>query len=179
MIFVPVLTGFLIESFVVNFDIYEKNKAGIETISSAKEDEFEMRKLAAERQNKRVASQQESYELPDDIHPQVKRVEGLLKDRKNLEEVEKKIYGFDDIVQKALIKSLRKSLDAAKKRYRINSIVERQSTKKSMQLEADVNALKQKLRQSRSESFSLEAVIERMEETNTPPPPPPFPPASP
>ena len=30
-------------SFVVNFDICEKNKAGIETISSAKEDEFEMK----------------------------------------------------------------------------------------------------------------------------------------
>ena len=42
MMFVPVLTGFLIESFVVNFDIYEKNKAGIETISTAKNDEFEI-----------------------------------------------------------------------------------------------------------------------------------------
>ena len=177
--FVPVLTGYLIESFVVNFDIYEKNKAGIQTISSAKEDEFEMRKLAAERQNKRVASQQESYELPDDIHPQVKRVEGLLKDRKNLEEVEKKIYGFDDIVQKALIKSLRKSLDDTKRRNRINSIVEKHATKRSKELEADINTLKHKLRQGRSSSLSLEAVIESIEEANTPPPPPPFPPRTP
>ena len=177
--FVPVLTGFLIESFVVNFDIYEKNKAGIETISTAKNDEFEMRKLAAERENKRVKSQQETYEIPDDIHPQVKHVEGLLKERKNLEEVEKKIYGFDDIVQKALIKSLRKSLDDTKRRNRINSIVEKHATKRSKELEADMNTLKHKLRQGRSSSLSLEAVIESIEEANTPPPPPPFPPRTP
>ena len=133
MMFVPVLTGFLIESFVVNFDIYEKNKNGIEEISSAKKDAYEVRRLQAG--GDLIAKKRAMTSMDMNVsHPQVKHVKNLIKNQKNFDEVEKKIYGFDQIVQKALIKTLRSAVQAEKSKRILGNRIAKQTDKKTLEI---------------------------------------------
>ena len=168
MMFVPVLTGFLIESFVVNFDIYEKNKAGIELISTAKQDAFELRKLqAGDSYNKRRSRASTLQSIKTSVsHPQVQHVKSLLKNRKNIDEVEKKIYGFDDIVQKELIKTLRKSLKAQNEKTRVGMLVGKETDKQTRNLVNELRALHEKHKSLSETHTNLQATHQKLSETH-------------
>jgi hypothetical protein len=124
MIFVPILTGFLIESFVTNFDTYEKREH--EKIYGKHDDHplphaMELRVLAAggtagkgksssstNRHEHRKSATVYEYR---DLHPKHKEVKDLLDERAAIDDVEKKIYGFEAILKEKLIKTLRQKLE--------------------------------------------------------------------
>ena len=107
MMFVPILTGFLIESFVTSFDTYEKHhkhkKGEIEDVT--KQHEMELRIL-----NTNPGKLEEITKLKNSAtvtHDKHKVVKQILEDRATMADTEKKIYGVDTQIKDALIRSLR------------------------------------------------------------------------
>ena len=103
--FVPILTGFLIESFVTSFDTFEKHhrqKNGTEEDIS-KQHEMELRLLNANSETEKAASENKRK-----FHPKHQVVRKILEERHTIATTEKKIYGVDAQLKDALISSLRK-----------------------------------------------------------------------
>lgn len=117
MIFVPILTGFLIESFVTNFDTYEKRQH--EKIHGKHDDHplphaMELRVLAAggtAGEGRSSKSRSATVYEQRDLHPKHKEVKDLLDEKAAIDDVEKKIYGFEAILKEKLIKTLRQKLE--------------------------------------------------------------------
>ncbi len=152
MIFVPILTGFLIESFVTNFDTYEKHKKEGEqkkggTENSAGADlshAMEIRVLAARTKRNRRTSYVERT-----MHPKDLEVKKLLSERTAVEEVEKKIYGVDLMLKEKLIKTLRNKLQEEsqllqEKEYHLADVVQQAQKLEAEKKRLSVQVLKLK-----------------------------------
>jgi hypothetical protein len=169
MMFVPILTGFLIESFVTSFDTYEKHhqqKKG-ETEDVTKSHEMEIRLLNTDPNKVKEIIDSKISKVSHAKHTVVKTI---LKDRHTMADTEKKIYGVDSQIKDELIHGLRES------KLRL----EEQLMHKEMAVMRQQKAIINANRESRRLTYINATLRDEMKKrqtrargTSLPPPPPP------
>ena len=140
MMFVPILTGFLIESFVTSFDTFEKHhrqKNGTEEDIS-KQHEMELRLLKTNSETAKAASENQRK-----FHPKHQVVRKILEERHTMANTEKKIYGVDAQLKDALITSLRKRKNSLIQKLDLKDAALMRQQRKLMSVSRDSRRLTQ------------------------------------
>ena len=138
--FVPILTGFLIESFVTSFDTFEKHhrqKNGTEEDIS-KQHEMELRLLKTNSETAKAASENQRK-----FHPKHQVVRKILEERHTMANTEKKIYGVDAQLKDALITSLRKRKNSLIQKLDLKDAALMRQQRKLMSVSRDSRRLTQ------------------------------------
>jgi hypothetical protein len=180
MMFVPILTGYLIENFVTNFDTYEKHKHESKNLSDpSSSEEMELRLLKAPKTTREsVSSRARGKTIVDPtVHKKNELVKKLLRKKTVAIEVEKKIFGVGEVVKNQLLGHFRETKARLENEIRTKVNQLQNSNYKIQQLKEDNKMYIQQIKKERRE-HSKEILDYEIKPLLVEPPPPPPPPPS-